>query len=58
VYKLDTSLRNIIESVIAHRFHRVFFVDDNYLPVGLLSLTDFIGELAIRLKVESVKLSQ
>ncbi len=45
VCRRDTSLGAVISTLVQHRVHRVFVIDESEQPIGVVSLRDVIAEL-------------
>jgi len=48
---LDVTLKEVISTVKSSHYHRVFFIDNNDLPLGVMTLRDFLEVVVMRLKL-------
>jgi len=48
IVTIDDTMETVLDSVIANRIHRVFLIDDQKHPIGVISLRDIIAKFLER----------
>ena len=55
VIKPNDTLDTLLEKLKMHRIHRIFVVNDEYKPIGVVSLKDVLGLLVNRDAAQSTQ---
>jgi len=43
--KMNDTLEQVIQKLVEHKIHRLYVIDDDHKPVGVISLKDILMEI-------------